>query len=1273
MANLALTVARAGLQALAASAIRSAFAEDVEGPRVPALHVLSSTDGAGMPIVFGRARLAGQLIWAARFTETATSSSAGGKGGPSVTSYSYAASFAVGLCEGEIDGIGRVWANGALFDLSSATYRVYTGTEDQDRDPLIEAVEGVGDPPAFRGTAYVVFEDLPLDQFGGRIPLLSFEVFRAPKTNGSETRLEALVRGVTMIPSSGEFAYATTPVAADLGYGRERSENALNSRGKANIEAALDDLQTHLPGCQSVLLVVAWFGTDLRCASCEIRPGVETAEKITRPRSWSVGGIDRASAYVVSETDDRPTYGGTPDDAGVIEAIAAIKARGLSVGLYPFILMDVPPGNALTDPYGGAEQAAFPWRGRITCSPASGEPGSPDKTSVAGDQVRAFFGDCAPGDFATGSGEVIYDGPAEWSFRRFVLHYAHLAALAGGVDAFLIGSEMRGLTQVRESASAYPAVAELKALAGDVRSVLGPSAKLSYAADWSEYFGHQPQDGSDDVYFNLDPLWTDDAIDFVGVDWYVPLADWRDGESHADAAIAASPYDLDYLSGNVEGGEGYDWYYVDQAARDGQDRTTITDGSGKPWVFRYKDIRSWWSNSHYDRPGGVEVGAPTAWTPQSKPIAFVEIGCPAVDKGANQPNVFVDPKSSESALPYYSTGARDDLIQRRYIEASLDYWSVATGNNPTSSVYGKPMLDLDLSHIWTWDARPFPDFPAREEIWADGANWRLGHWLTGRVGFAPLPAVFEELASRTGEPADVSALDGLVSGYVIDRPMTARRAFEPLARVYGIRPVDRAGDLAFVPERGAALGAVNLDLAVLDDEDRRIVYATEDPEARPLEARLAFVDERRDYQVAAVSARQLDATTAPVIALSAPVTLDSTAASDVVRRWLADAETGALSASLRLPPSALAWEVGDVLAVGGANFLIEQIDEGAWREVSLRAASARFDVAARGGEAGGASDPVAPLAAPLGVVLDLPLIRGSTEREGPRVAAAADPWPGEVVVAAGGDISGLTERARLDLPCAVGELLWDLYPGPVGRWDEGNRVRIKLIGPPASSASALDVLNGANALAVEGAGGEWEIIQFRNAELVDVDTYEISGLLRTLAGTEPGQGAPTLAGARIVALAGNTAPARLEAHERGAALEWRFAPAGVAFTHAAAGAVAATVIGRHDRPLRPVHLKVERSASTVRFSWTRRTRIGGDDWSGVDVPLGEDAESYLFELLDAGEPVFSETVNTPECEITTSEESALFPGAPLYAFEVRVTQLSSTFGAGVPRRETVYV
>ena len=125
-------------------------------------------------------------------------------------------------------------------------------------------------------------------------------------------------------------------------------------------------------------------------------------------------------------------------------------------------------------------------------------------------------------------------------------------------------------------------------------------------------------------------------------------------------------YDRDYLAGNLRGGEAYDWYYADDAARTAQTRTPITDGLGKPWVFRVKDLWNLWSNPHYERVGGVELASPTAWVPQGKPIWLTELGCPAVDKGANQPSIFPDPKSSEGGVPYFSNGRRDDLIQRRH-------------------------------------------------------------------------------------------------------------------------------------------------------------------------------------------------------------------------------------------------------------------------------------------------------------------------------------------------------------------------------------------------------------------------------------------------------------------------------------------------------------------------------------------------------------------------------------------------------------------------------
>jgi hypothetical protein len=65
--------------------------------------------------------------------------------------------------------LGRRQADG----LSGVTWRWYPGDEAQTADPFIAAKMGAANTPAYRGTAYVVFEELPLGNYGNRLPQLS--------------------------------------------------------------------------------------------------------------------------------------------------------------------------------------------------------------------------------------------------------------------------------------------------------------------------------------------------------------------------------------------------------------------------------------------------------------------------------------------------------------------------------------------------------------------------------------------------------------------------------------------------------------------------------------------------------------------------------------------------------------------------------------------------------------------------------------------------------------------------------------------------------------------------------------------------------------------------------------------------------------------------------------------------------------------------------------------------------------------------------------------
>ncbi len=674
--------------------LMGAGSDAIEVGRVDRLRLTSAGEGAAISQVWGRVRVAGQVIWATQFQEN-SKRSGGGKGAPQPSSveFSYSISLAVALCEGVITRIGRVWADGAEVTATTLNMRVYAGTEDQLADPKIAAVEGAGNAPSYRGIAYVVIEDLDLSPYGNRVPQFTFEVLRRASSglDSEPSDLGAAIRAVALVPGTGEYGLATTRVHYRLGRGLNRSANVHTASGKTDFGTALDQLSEELPDCGAVSMDVSWFGSDLRCGECSIAPKVEQASYEGVGQVWRSGGLTRAQAQIVPMSEGRSVYGGTPSDASVIEAITAMRAQGQQVMFYPFILMDQLEGSGLPDPYrDGEEQLPLPWRGRITLSVAPGRLGSPDRSAAAASEVAAFFGTAAPADFTVSAGQVTFAGAPDFGYRRFILHYAHLCAAAGGVDAFCIGSEMRGLTQIRGALDSFPAVAALRQLAADVRSILGPTTKISYAADWTEYYGYQT-DGN--VYFHLDPLWADANIDFVGIDNYMPVSDWRDGDDHADVAFG-SIHNLSYLRANIAGGEGFDWYYDSPEGRTAQRRVPITDGAhDEPWVFRYKDLKSWWSNLHHERQGEVRNPLPTDWVPGSKPIRFTEYGCAAVDKGGNEPNKFVDLKSSESALPRYSNGRRDDLMQMQYYRAFTQHFA-EDANNPVSVLYGARMVDM---------------------------------------------------------------------------------------------------------------------------------------------------------------------------------------------------------------------------------------------------------------------------------------------------------------------------------------------------------------------------------------------------------------------------------------------------------------------------------------------------------------------------------------------------------------------------------------------------
>ncbi len=1228
------------------AAINNAFdRRTFEGPRLESLHIQTSRDGAPMPRVFGRTRLAGQVIWASNFKETSNTSSAGGKGGgPKTRNYSYSISFAVGLCEGEIASVERLWANGENLKNSGLNYRVYTGSETQNPDPIISLIDGP-DAPAFRGTAYIVFEDFPLDDYGARLPQINVEILRVPNRISEAPRLEDMIKGVDLIPGSGEFVYATQAIEDTSIPGQSRAININNLSGQADVKLALDQLQSALPNCKSVSIVTSWFGDDLRCGQCRLRPGTESRDRKSAPQEWRVGGADRGNAFLISRQDDKPVYGGTPSDQTLIDLIAELKSRDLKVSFYPFVLMDINPV---------IDQPSFPWRGRITAN-LSGD----DQTRQAALNVDSFFGNCVPSDFTITGDGVNYSGPQEDSFRRMILHYAALCSAAGGVDSFIIGSEMRGLTTVRGQNLSYPAVAQFKQLAADVRVLVGPQTRLTYAADWSEYFGHH---AGGNTVFHLDPLWSDPNIDAVGIDAYFPLSDTRG--TGADAAP-----DVEVLTAAVEGGEGYDWYYQSPGDRDNKLRTPITDGAyKKPWVYRFKDIRNWWSRPHYNRIAGVEEATPTGWTPQSKPIWLTEVGCPAVDKGANQPNVFYDPKSSESFLPYFSSGQRSDLAQRNYLQALIEYWEPEAGHNPISDVYGGPMVDPDNIHAWCWDARPYPDFPARRDVWSDGPNWTLGHWLSGRLGTSMLGDVVYEIASRGGAAdIDVTGLTGVVSGYALDRPMSSRAALEPLAQAYGFTCLETPAGLRFqMLGTGNTVELTADDIAISPQSPAAPVLSVRRTDAAqaPQDVRLHYIDIGRDYQRGMASAADQSAARDYVTDIEAPLVLDAGLAKSMTETLLARALTADHGLSFDIMPSAGDLKPGDVIRLpqnigaGAGYYVIEGLDGLSVRSVTVQPLFAGGQ-SVQSGITPQALPAIGATPAPQFFMLDVPQLTAGENRRGPLVTAYSAPWS-PVTASFAGDF------AEIDTPAQFGTLLSDLPAGPVGRFHARGALHVSAPAAMLSSVTRAAMLSGRNALALRTDLG-WEIIQFQSSDLIAPGEYRLSGLLRGQAGSDGVMQDMISAGAAIIILGQGLYTLPVDSALRGSVLDISVS----ARSRSDSRTETADYNAVHLIPLAPVHPRSRvLPDGSVHISWTRRTRLGGDDWAARDVPLGEDEERYAVDLLDGEVVVWSYEVTQPSLTLTPQILQGL--NLPtIGGLTVIIRQISRLSGPGYPLRAEI--
>ncbi|MDE3060247.1 MAG: glycoside hydrolase TIM-barrel-like domain-containing protein, partial [Pseudomonadota bacterium] len=922
-----------------------------------------------------------------------------------------------------------------------------------------------------------------------------------------------------------------------------------------------------------------WFGTDLDAGSCVVLPGVEyQTGAVTSPDTWGVGSFNRSTAHLITQISGSPQYGGTPDDNSILHYLAELRNRGLKIAFYPTLFMDV---------------SGKPWRGGLT--------------GTATDVVNFF-------NKTNG-------------YNAFITHYANL--VAGHVDAFIIGSELKGLTSVTDTPGNYPAVSQLVTLAATVKGILGGGVTVTYGADWSEY--HHSTGG----WYNLDPLWASSNIDVIGIDAYFPLTD-----------APQNGYDIAGAIAGWTSGEGYDWYYSDPAR-------TIKVNLTPPYAW--KNIAWFWNNYHVNPDNTT-----TSWVPASKKIWFTEFGYPSVDGATNQPNIFYDPLSSGSAFPYHSRGRVDFLAQRVGLTATLIQWA------------GSSMIERMF--VWTWDARPFPYWPDLTAVWSDGGDWQTGHWVQGKLGTSSLASILTDVCLRAGLQAadiDVSQIYDLAEGFVISGAQTYRDTIEALQAAYFFDVVESDNVLKFVPRGGAFVQSIDESNLVPGNSRgaNELFLVTRAQEVElPKRVNVVYMTRLSNYQTATQYSQRQVTSSLETMTINLPIVCDDQIAKSIADISLFSLWMGRTTFQFNLPVRYAQLEPSDVISVtvSGITYRMRITSTRMSTPLIMQVQAVAEDVSIYDFYTAPA-DSTALLHQNKGiavtdlVLLDAPALPGDDPNSAAlRMAAAglSDGWQGAAVYRSDDGGANYALVMNLNSAATIGIASTALAGGPSAVFDLANSVTVVLLGDAAlQSVTQLAVLNGANAAMLGN-----ELIQFTTATLISPGIYTLSGLLRGRLGTEWAISAHTT-GEQFVLLDGNVGKQASANNLIGLPREYK--PVTFGSTLSLASEQDFTYGGIALKPYSPAHISGARDGSSnLTVDWVRRARLGGSWQDYVDVPLNEASEAYEVDIMNGGAVV--RTINSlasPTASYTAAQQTTDF-GSPQASITVNVYQLSAAVGRG---------
>ena len=1214
--------------------------DPVFGPRIEDLATTSAQVGVPVVQTWGTIAVPGTVMWLGPVKEVATTEVVGGKGGPEqeVTTYSYYQPIAVGLSEGPIGGVSRIWENGKLaYDMRAPQpgetleqynerrdaseeyadgFTLYRGTADQLPDPTIESFEGMGNVPAFRDLAYIVFHNWQLkDEHARRHPQRRFEVFHEFV---AEPRLIIMENSNHGVPGSfARYSRIAPAFDADLMYhfhdqyltgGSDPADVSLGASAYNMLNGALLTRRTW-PDILGPNAFTRWMkrgqAIPLSSDGRAFFLSWSTSTDITQPDQGThyVARIDGESltAEVVRENVEGSMHvpqipadvvtGPIPhrwDHAAVLPTPAGDVLLVVMTELDRVVDSNYVPGGV------GEFALVDAQTMQILTRPLDAVPGYQEGDGIIGAQLDArwwgaYLGNAGLDDNFRPSAAIAGRRAGSWTEAWLVWEGPGVGL---GQRRWLIGR-----VRVHDTNASNPKwnwdfdiVAEVNFadVFPDVTDPISTFDTFYWGEPWILFTNGPQFPRSRQVWY--DP--SDDTLVFLALNTGDPVY-LRLLKFDPNAGTVGEIKWVNTIYGGTSVGVGL-WQM--------------------PHGHRYTRI----VNNTLVGVVGAEVGGVLNDEPQLSSIDTTDgtrTLLQPVPNGADFYSAF-DPLTRRLATVGYYPGDRDDWLPATQVAAVIDFRPVAVSTRGTSVAQIVEAIGL-------------------------------------RVGFDP-------------EHMDVSELqDVVVQGYARTRVMTAKDAIAPL-RMIGFFDCVETGPLLRWPRRGgpavATLALEDLGAHVAGEDAPPAITTRKAQDIElPRRIRVHYVSPARDYEPGEqVSPVRLTAEAVNESDVDLVAALDDTQAARIAEviwadawraRWIHQTSVDRRWAGLE-PADPVLVPVDDrlermrVVSLEDSDVVLRRIelvrdDDGAYESTAL-ATPPQVTV----------PPPLQRLASTDFAFLDTPALRESDDDAGFYVAAwkgtGGSRWDGAIVYRSTDGGANWSQVAVVPPPRAIhGTVTEAPLAGNVlhTTWDSGAIVvELDDVSMSLSSATRPAVLAGANVAAI-GQPGRWEIMQFETVENIAERTWRLYPVLRGRRGTEH-HIASVEAGDHFVMLsAGGVARVALETSRLGAPVLYRVVSIGA--TLASAEPQEFVGSGRALHPFAPVHIEGTRDTSgDLLITWMRRDRLHQTLRSGVPLPNSETAEAYEVDIGTGDVSIRTLTSSTPSVVYTAEQQTEDF-GAPV--------------------------